>query len=306
MRREHPSEAIDQALTKAMRTLSLPPQLPPGSLESLPEAPGVYLFYGEDDLPLYIAGSANLRNRVRTHFIGDHKAGRATRIAREIRRIDWIETGGELGTQLLEARLVKEKTPIHNRRPARQGELCAWRIRESGTASPPVELVRACDIDPRKLEQLHGLFRSQRVAVTTLREIATAYQLCPQRLGLESGGGACLASQLKKCKGVCTGRETPHAHDMRLRAALSSLRLKAWPYRGRIAIRESDPQRSREHFHVFDAWCFIGTESTLGDLYDAAETRFEPVFDPDIYKILTRYLASEPRGIIELETAAAA
>lgn len=305
VRREHPPEAIEQALATAMRTPSLPPQLPPGSLESLPEAPGVYLFYGEDDLPLYIAGSANLRNRVRAHFIGDKNAGRAKRIAREIRRIDWIETGGELGTQLLEARLVKEKMPIHNRRLARPGELCAWRIRESARAAPAVELVRACDIDPRKLEQLHGLFRSQREAANSLREIATAYQLCTKRLGLESGGGACLASQLKKCKGVCTGRESPHSHDMRLRAALSSLRLKAWPFRGSIAIRESDPRRSREHFHVFDAWCFIGTESTLGDLYDAAETRFEPVFDLDIYKILTRYLAREPRGIVELEAAAA-
>ena len=305
VRREHAPEVIEQALTKAMRTPSLPPQLPPGSLESLPEAPGVYLLYGEDDLPLYIAGSANLRNRVRTHFIGDHKAGRATRIAREIRRIDWIETGGELGTQLLEARLVKEKTPIHNRRLSRPDELCAWRIHESANAAPAVELVQACDIDPRKLEQLCGLFRSQREAVNTLREMATAYQLCPRRLALESGGGACLASQLKKCKGVWTARESPHSHDMRLRAALSSLRLKAWPFRGRIAIRESDPQRSREHFHVFDAWCFIGTESTLGDLYDAAQTRFEPVFDLDIYKILTRYLASEPRAIVELEAAAA-
>lgn len=306
VRREHAPEVIEQALTKAMRTPRLPPQLPPGSLESLPEAPGVYLFYGEDDRPLYIAGSANLRNHVRAHFIGDHKAGRAARIAKEIRRIDWIETGGELGAQLLEARLVKEKMPIHNRRLARPEEQCGWRIRESAHAVPAVELVRACDIDPRQLAQLHGLFRSQREAVTSLREIATAYQLCPQRLGLECGGGSCSAAQLKKCKGVCTGREAPHSHDMRLCAALSSLRLNAWPYRGRIAIRESDSQRDRENFHVFDAWCHIGTESTLGDLYDAAETNFEAVFDLDIYKILTRYLAREPSGIIELETAAAA
>jgi DNA polymerase III subunit epsilon len=302
-RRENGPETIDLALARAMRAPSLPPQLEPEVLDCVPEGPGVYLFYGENDLPLYVGKSVSLRDRVRSHFTADHSAGRAMRIAQEIRRIDWVETSGELGALLLEARLIKEKMPIHNQRLRRQGELCSWRMADDPEAGPAVELVRSCDIDPRRLGELHGLFRSRREAVKTLREIASAYQLCPKRLGLESGAGPCFASQIKKCKGACCGRESALAHDMRLRAALSALRLKTWPFRGRIAVREHNPDNGREVFHLFDAWCYIGTETTQGEVFETAQSRFEPVFDLDTYKILSRHLATRPPGIVELETA---
>jgi DNA polymerase-3 subunit epsilon len=303
IRREQPADAVERALAKAMRTASLPPQLDTGCLESVPEGPGVYVFYGESDVVLYVGKSVNLRDRVRSHFTAGHSAGRAMRIAQEIRRIDWIETGGELGALLLEARLIKEKLPVHNRRLRGSDELCSWRVAEELNAVPVVELIRGSDIDPRQLGSLHGTFRTRREAVTALRELATAYQLCPRRLGLESGRGACFASQLKQCKGVCAGRESAAAHDLRLRAALSSLRLKSWPYRGRIAIREVNPEREREYVHLFDAWCHIATESSQGDMLNAAWSRFEPVFDVDTYKILARYFAAHPGDIVDLEAA---
>ncbi|MBS1172869.1 MAG: polC, partial [Proteobacteria bacterium] len=302
--REHAPQTIEQAVTKAMKRPKLPPDLVPDTLDHVPEAPGVYVFYGENEVPLYVGRSLNLRSRVQAHFTGDQSAGRALRIAREIRRVDWIETGGELGALLLEAQLVKEKAPIHNRHLRGQGESCSWRTCDDPGQGPPLDLVWVRDLDPRELGRLHGLFRSRREATNTLREIASAYQLCPKRLGLEAGRGACFALPLKKCRGVCVGRESAAAHDLRLRAALSSLRLKAWPFAGRIAIREEDGGRGREYFHVFDAWCHVGTESTQSGLYEAAARRGDPVFDADTYRILIRYLAREPKGIIDLARAA--
>jgi DNA polymerase-3 subunit epsilon len=299
-RDDHDAETLERAAARAMRQPSLPPNLPPGMLDGLPEGPGVYLFYGENELPLYVGKSVSLRSRVYSHFTGDHAAGREMRLAQEVRRVDWIETAGELGALLLEARLIKEKLPVHNRLLRRQNELCSWRLREGGREGPAVELVSGADIEPRALGELHGMFRSRRSAHEALRELAGAFRLCQKRLGLERGRGPCFASQLRKCDGVCAGRESPQAHDLRLAAALSALRLKDWPYRGRIAIRETDEARGRDCFHVFDAWCYLGTESTQGDLFEAAQTRREPVFDLDTYRIVSRWLAQRPRAVIPL------
>ena len=71
-----------------------------------PESAGVYIFYGEGALPLYVGKSVKLRSRVMAHFQAASREPREMRIAQEIRRIEWIETAGELGALLLEARCV--------------------------------------------------------------------------------------------------------------------------------------------------------------------------------------------------------
>lgn len=100
---------VDQAAQRLVGRSSLPSNIDPNLIHDLPEAPGVYLFYGENDLPLYIGKSVNIRNRVLAHFGADHKSNKEMSLAQQLRRIDWIETAGELGALLLEARLIKEK-----------------------------------------------------------------------------------------------------------------------------------------------------------------------------------------------------
>ncbi|MBV5332582.1 DNA polymerase III subunit epsilon, partial [bacterium] len=66
--------------------------------------------------------------RVMSHFQAASREPREMRIAQEIRRVEWIETAGELGALLLEARLVKERQPVYNRQLRRERTLCAWRL----------------------------------------------------------------------------------------------------------------------------------------------------------------------------------
>lgn len=301
---EHGPEKLEAAAQRALKTPSLPAALDPEVVDRIPDGAGVYLFYGAGSstpnegpqLPLYVGKSVALRARVLSHFAADHRANKEARIAQEVRRIEWVETAGELGALLMESRLVKELMPIHNRVLRRQGELCAWHFLDAPDAAVVLELVSGRDIDPARLDALYGTFRSRRDAVAALRELATAHRLCPKRLGLESGKGACFASQIKRCQGVCCGRETPLAHDMRLRVALGSMRLKAWPFGGRIAVRESDAFNDRHDFHVFENWCHLGTVHDEAALIEAADTRFDPVFDIDTYKILARYFESGTGG----------
>ncbi len=295
---ERPAAAIEAALAKAMKTPSLPSGLERAVLDAVPEGPGVYLFFGESsrspggeiDLPLYIGKAVNMRARVQSHFASDHAAGRAMRIAREVKRIEWVETAGELGALLKEARLIKERQPIHNRHLRRNDDLCAYRLQEAAAGDVALELVPLREAAAEELGGLFGQFKSSREAANTLRELAGAHGLCHKRIGLEQGRGPCFAHQLKRCHGVCVGKESPAKHDLRLKTALAVLRLKTWPFPGRIAIREHNADLGRTDWHLFESWCYLGTARSEAELHEATGARQAPAFDLDTYKILKREL----------------
>src|SRR5439155_51739 len=120
--RDFHDDVVESAVKEALRIASLPAHLPHDALDELPEAPGVYLFYGENTLPLYIGKSVNIRDRVAAHFSGDWRSETDLRLSREIRRIEFEETAGELGALLREATLVKSLVPAHNRALRRKEE----------------------------------------------------------------------------------------------------------------------------------------------------------------------------------------
>ena len=130
LRTELPSETLSSALTTLLQRPSLPPYLAADVLDDCPDTPGVYLFYGENNLPLYVGKSVRLKQRVMSHFNSDHKLYKDMRLSQQLHRIEWRETAGEIGALLLEAQLVKDLQPIHNRTLRRQGDLCAWRLKE--------------------------------------------------------------------------------------------------------------------------------------------------------------------------------
>lgn len=274
------AEQLQSTVQQLLQRSSLPPQIEPAIIDDLPDSPGVYLFYGDNDLPLYIGKSINLRQRVLAHFAADHRKHKEMRLAQQLRRIDWIETAGELGALLLEAQLIKAKQPIHNQRLRRKNALCAWQLPPDTSAMRPV-LAWAEDLDFGSQDNLYGLFHSQRDAQKALRDLATQYQLCLSRLGLEktAAGSPCFAYQLHKCKGACVGKEHARVHDARLIMALQKLKLRSWPFVGAIGIREGD------ELHVIDHWCYLGTAKHEHEVYPLL-THSRPAFDRDTYLLL--------------------
>jgi DNA polymerase-3 subunit epsilon len=122
-------DELDAVLKALLARPRLPPQLDASILDDLPEAPGVYLFYGENELPLYIGKSKDIRKRVLAHFAADHSSSKKMDLVAQVRRIDWMETAGDIGAQLREAALIKRLQPTHNRARQRRVDddaLCAW------------------------------------------------------------------------------------------------------------------------------------------------------------------------------------
>jgi DNA polymerase-3 subunit epsilon len=292
--------AIVEAL---LQETPLPPQLPEGLADDLPESPGVYRFYGEDDALLYVGKSRSIRTRVLEHFAQEHRSTKELKLSRQVRRVEWTETAGELGALLMEARAVKAQRPMHNRRLRASEATYTLRLVPGGTGPQPVEIAELDALDAARREEVYGLFRNRRAAKRALEEIVRAHQLCAKAIGLEAGEGSCFAYQLQRCRGACVGREPALLHDTRVRLALAPQKLKPWPYRGRIVVAERD-WRGREDWHVLEAWRYLGT---VRDLEAAADLAGDAPFDVDVYRILQRFLA-EPGAarIVELHARPAA
>ncbi len=281
-------EAIELAAKRVLRTPSLPPQLAPDAIDGLPEAPGVYLFYGLNALPLYIGKSRNLRERAGAHFSADYRSPTDIRLSAEIQRIEFEETAGEIGALLREAALVKSMLPAYNhalRRKAESGVL------ELPADPGPPRFVAAVGVEPGALAGHYGPFTSKRQARETLRHLAAEHRLCWKMLGLEKRLGPCFSRQVRRCAGACIGEESAAAHHARLQLALAPYAVPRWPYPGLAAIRERAPFSERTDVHVIRDWCWLGTASDEGEFGRLVDAPPQAVFDADICRLLVRTLA---------------
>jgi DNA polymerase-3 subunit epsilon len=204
---EHGLELVRRhAATLIQGAAVLPAQLET-PLTEVPESVGVYLFYGHNPRPLYVGKSLNMRQRVLLHFQASERHSRQMHIAQEVRRIEWIETAGEIGAMLLAARLIKERQPLHNRRRNRPG----------------------------------------------------------------------------------------------MPSALAEQGLQAWPYPGRIGLREHNHQSGKTAIHVFDQWCHLATAQDDAELAEALVGVHRDIHvDLDTYRLLIKQLAATRRSGVEL------
>lgn len=284
-------EALEVAVNELSKKTSIPSGIDIDLVDDIPDTPGVYLFYGENELPIYIGKSVNLRTRVMSHFSSDHRSTKEMRISQEIKHIEWIETAGEFGALLLESRLVKERQPIYNRQLRRERELCSWLLSENKDQSPLLMLVGEDQIVPENMAYLFGTFRSKKQAIEAIRNIAQEKNLCLKALGVESGKGACFGNQIKRCKGVCIGQEDRQIHYLRVQQALFSLKLKSWGFKGRIAIKEQHPETQKIELHIFDQWRHLDTLKSEDEIHAFDQPMQALAFDLDTYHLLAKYLA---------------
>jgi DNA polymerase-3 subunit epsilon len=314
LRCDVPPPLLAAAATTVLAAPKLPAHLPPDLADDLPEGPGVYRFFGENDALLYVGRSNSLRTSVLERLTEEQNVprergeSRAARLASQVRRVDWLQTAGELGACLRESAWIRTQKPLHNRHPrhnARSFTLKGAPIdsgQARGPSGNPVEPVVIDGVEAQELAHCFGVFHSERDARRALTDIARAHQLCLKVLRLEEGTGSCFAFQVGKCKGACVGKEPPMLHDMRLRLALSSLKLKSWPFPGRIALRERDPwgggpdgELGGADLHVVDHWVYLGTARSEEDLAALAVKQASCGFDADVYKILVRYFSKHPK-----------
>jgi len=259
------------------------------SITSFPNAPGVYLFYGAEDILLYVGKSKTIRARIRSHF-----AARDERwLTKRLHRIEIRETAGELGALLLESRLIKELRPMYNVRSRQPRRIIIARRadNEQGYATVKLAAVDYLDINPNS--PILGIFKHKTQAKEFLDTVAKTHRLCPKLLRLENSSGYCFSYHLEQCDGACMGEEDAAAYNARVEAAFEARRIIAWPFEGAVNIEEvSKDQKLREIF-VIDNWCLIASNNDaniISKKFQIPQKSSSHRFDYDSYKILYSYV----------------
>ena len=251
----------------------------PFNLSELPRSAGVYIFKGEGRLPLYIGKSVDIRARVMSHM----RASDEVHMMAQTKRIEVIETAGEIGALLLESKLIKTQNPLFNIRLRRLRHLHAIRLTDNASGLTPT-LVSSRDTAMGQVDGLYGLFSSPRAAQARLRELAKAHTLCHALLGLEKPSpSGCFGLQVKACRGACIGLEDRRLHDQRLRTALHDMKVHVWPYAGAIDLVETQGDWVQKH-RIQD-WRYLGTWCSRAQ---DRQGQAEQSFDLDTYKILVK------------------
>ncbi len=298
----HPAGEIDAAVRRLLSRPATPAHLAPEALDEVPDAPGVYLFYGLNAHPIYIGKSVSLRERIAGHFGADSASSTDARLSQEVRRLEWEETAGDIGALLREIELIKTRLPAHNIALRRRAGAVLLALDDAGRP----RLVKAADVTLDRLHEHYGPLSSRASARALLLQLAADHGLCLQQMRLEgrrrtSDGSPCFNRQLHRCAGCCEGVESVADHATRLRSLLDQRRLPRWPHAGPIAIVERNPARGREDVHVFDRWCWLGSVRTLAAAEALAHCA-ERVFEADTYRVAREALrrGADDGAIVEL------
>ncbi|GAB5413638.1 MAG: excinuclease Cho [Congregibacter sp.] len=278
-------------------------------LDAAPRCPGVYRFFSEDSVLLYIGKSIDIGTRLNSHFNEAREAGRHQRMMSAVVHVDCELTAGDAGAQLIENAAIKHENPLYNRRQRRQRKLWTQRLMEDVEGFLKVVPSDFCPAGER-IEDVFGLFRSRHHIDASLRSIAREHGLCLRMLGAERGKGPCFQHQIGRCAGACCGKQGPAEHNVSLLKALEKQRIAAWPFPGPILLEEPrdevmHPLQPKAQFHVLNHWSYIGSFERRDRARQAARKSHDLIFDRDTYRIALRLLRQDNCRLLASSTAEA-
>ncbi len=108
-------DEISKMIKKNAKDQTLPPNLPVGHFQQLPEKPGVYYFYNQEQKVIYIGKAINIKKRVASHFTGNTTKAQRQHFLRDIHAISFEVCATELMALVLECNEIQKLWPIYNR-----------------------------------------------------------------------------------------------------------------------------------------------------------------------------------------------
>jgi DNA polymerase III subunit epsilon len=284
-----PVELLNKAVAHQIKSPSLPRNLSPSLIKSLPEGVGVYIFEDRDGKPLYIGKSVNIKKRVLSHFNQDIASGSEFKISQGVSNIDVRATGGELEALLLESRLIKELQPLFNRRLRRNQKLTIARSCIDNNGYINISIKDTEMVDPDDTDNILSIYTTRGKARVFLNDLCKTYGFCPRLMGLEKGNGPCFASQLRKCSGACTNSCNKDEYNSLLLDLFEKLRISRWPYETPVLVQEINSNNEDYRSIVIDKWCVIA-DISQPDNCSPSVNFHSRIFDIDNYKIIKSFI----------------
>lgn len=192
--------------------------------ESLPNAPGVYLFRDESDRVLYIGTSRDLRTRVRSYFTASETRTRMGEMVGLAAKVDGIRCATTLEAEVRELRLIGQHKPRYNRR-SRFPEKVHW-IKLTNEPWPRLSLVRRVLDDGA---DYLGPFPSRKRAEKSLAALHEAFPVrqCSDRLPITPSGSACALAEMDRCLAPCDGSVDTSTYTLMVRDLRDNLMRRA-------------------------------------------------------------------------------
>jgi len=170
--------------------------------ETLPHAPGVYLFRDDRQRVLYVGTSRDLRTRVRSYFTASETRSRMGEMVGLASSVTGIECATTLEAHVRELRLIAEHKPRYNRR-SRFPERVHF-VKLTREPWPRLSLVkRVLDDDADYL----GPFSSKKVAEKALQALHDTFPVrqCSDRLAKRPSKTPCVLAEMGRCLSPCDG-----------------------------------------------------------------------------------------------------
>ncbi|SCX49846.1 DNA polymerase-3 subunit epsilon [Klenkia marina] len=174
--------------------------------DDVPHGPGVYVFRGPGDEPLYVGTSNDLRARVRSYFTAGEQRSRMTEMVGLAQRVESLPCAHDLEAAVRELRLIAQHKPRYNRR-SRFPERLLW-VRLTEDAFPRLSVVRR--VRPGAGVFL-GPFADRRAADAAVAAVHDALPLrqCGGRLTPSPTHPGCALAGMGRCGAPCTGAQSP-------------------------------------------------------------------------------------------------
>jgi DNA polymerase-3 subunit epsilon len=268
--------------------------------DGIPAAPGIYRFYDENNCLIYIGKSDSLSETIASHFQLNNNAHKELQIAKQIKKIDWIKTSGELGTTLLASAHITRHKPLFNRLIEKMKTVFTIRQQNNGDYFA-LQIVKLSELTASEFTATFGIFHQKADAEKLLDFFINQSRLCYHINNFTKTKGECFRVKFNKCQGACDKLEPAITYNNRVKEILKTFPQNHWPFPHKIAIRETCEKTNDTHFHIIDKWIYLDTVKSLDNLNDS---KFDTkVMDENIYKVLKSFFNKEesPQFIITIK-----
>jgi len=210
-------ETINAFLNPRSKQATLPPHLPSEQIEELPQEAGIYLFKNQKHQVIYAGKAKNIKKRVLSHFYD--KKTKEYLLGQETHFIDYELTGNELVALLVESAHIKKHYPKFNR--AQKWPATTYQIINYVNQRGIIQLALA---KTKVLNDSVSTFYNRTEATEKLEEICETFKLCPRFCTLQSNSEKCSHYRIKNCEGICEDTETVKEYNLKVKAAILSLK----------------------------------------------------------------------------------
>jgi DNA polymerase-3 subunit epsilon len=284
-------EVFNSFLNTRSRQATLPPLLPKKIVDELSENTGVYYFKNNKSEIIYVGKANNIKQRVLSHFYD--KSKKEVTMCLETANVTYVETGSELVALLLESAEIKKIFPKFNRAQRRAQESIGLFSYEDRNGIIHIAYNRIKLIASPLMK-----FHSTTEVRLFLEKLCEEYELCPKYCHLQSNVDSCFHYQIKKCRGICSEKETIETYNQRVMEAIDSVKFQAENF-----IIKEQGRNSNEHAYIlisngiYKGFGYANKDIetiTLNDYYEIIDVQND---NNDIKRILNAYLKKNTNTI---------